>query len=135
MTLKLLLVEDNRVIFEITLSPSDWSKSDLENELEAFEENFKRYTRIFDALAHETRLKMMTSLLEMENHTMNFTDFMRELDLNPKIVWENARKLRESGFVTKVDRGRYKVTEFGQRRFMMVSLALRRLLKSLEDME
>jgi len=60
---------------------------------------------------------------------------MRELDLNPKIVWENSKKLREGGFLKKTGRGKYRCSEFGQIAFMMMSLALRRLKQSVEEME
>ena len=99
MKLKLQLVQDGEVVFEIPLSPTDWPKEQLENELEALENNFQRFSKIFATLSHDTRLKMMKRLMEEEDCTMNFTDFMRDLNLNPKIVWENAKKLREGGLL------------------------------------
>jgi len=135
MTLKLQLVRDDEVIFEIPLSPIDWPKKQLRNEFKEAEEDFERLSKIFDALSHETRLRMMRRLIEEEDHTMNFTGFMRELELNPKLVWENARKLSEGGFLLKTGRGRYRCSEFGQRAFMLMSLALRRLREILEEVE
>jgi Mn-dependent DtxR family transcriptional regulator len=73
--------------------------------------------------------------MEEEDCTINFTDFMRDLNLNPKIVWENAKKLREGGLLEKVDRGIYRCSDFGQRRFILVSFAFRRLIEALEEME
>ena len=135
MKLKLQLVQDGEVVFEIPLSPTDWPKEQLENELEALEDNFQRFSGIFAALSHDTRLRMMKRLMEEEDCTINFTDFMRDLNLNPKIVWENAKKLREGGLLEKVDRGRYRCSSFGQRRFILVSFAFRRLIEALEEME
>jgi len=77
----------------------------------------------------------MRRLVEEEDNTMNFADFMRDLDLNPKTVWENSKKLSDGGFLTKTARGTYSCSEFGQSAFMTLSLALRRLLESLEEME
>ena len=135
MKLKLQLVQDGEVVFEIPLSPTDWPKEQLETELEALEDNFQRFSGIFAALSHDTRLRMMKRLMEEEDCTINFTDFMRDLNLNPKIVWENAKKLREGGLLEKVDRGRYRCSSFGQRRFILVSFAFRRLIEALEEME
>ncbi len=135
MKLKLQLVQDGHVVFEIPLSPEDWQKEALENELEATEDSFERFSKMFDALSHITRLRMMNRLIEEDDHQMSFADFMRDLSLNPKTVWENSRKLEEGGFLEKTGRGRYSVSEFGQTTFMMVSLALRRLIESLEEME
>ena len=135
MTLKLQLVRNGEVLFEIPLSPTDWSREQLVKELEAFEADFRRFSKIFDVLTHKTRFGMMKCLMVEEDSTMNFADFMRDLNLNPKIVWENTRKLRENGFLEKVSRGRYRCSDVGQRRFIMMSLALRHLMKTLEEIE
>jgi len=135
MKLKLQLVRDGEVLFEIPLSPTDWPREQLKNELKAFEADFQRFSKIFDVLFHKTRLRMMRRLMEEEDGTMNFADFMRDLDLNPKIVWENAKKLREGGFLVKVSRGRYRCSDVGQRGFILISLALRHLMETLEEIE
>jgi DNA-binding transcriptional ArsR family regulator len=135
MNLKLQLVRNDKVILEIPLSPVDWSKEQLETEFEAFEQDFQRFSNMFEALSNETRLKMMRRLVEEEDRTMNFADFMRDLDLNPKTVWENSKKLSEGGFLKKTGRGTYRCSEFGQSAFLTLSLALRRLIESLEEIE
>ncbi len=135
MSLKLQLVRDGKIIFEIPLSPTDWPKDQLETELTAFEEDFERFSSMFDALSNQTRLRMMRRLVQEENSTMNFADFMRDLDLNPKTVWENSKKLSDGGFLTKTGRGTYSCSEFSQSAFLTLSLALRRLLESLEEIE
>lgn len=133
--MKLQLVRDGEVIFEMPLSPTDWPREQLKNELERSEADFERFSRVFDALSNETRLMMMKRLMEEEDRTMNFADFMRDLDLNPKLVWENTRKLREGGLLEKIARGRYRCSDFGETGFMMMNLALRRLIEALEEFE
>ena len=135
MKLKLQLVRNGEVIFQIPLSPADWPRERLKIELEAFETDCQKLSKIFHALAHETRLRMMKRLMEEEDRSMNFVDFIRDLDLNPKIVWENARKLREGGFLEKVARGKYRCSDLGQREFMLISCAFRRLIEALEEMK
>jgi DNA-binding transcriptional ArsR family regulator len=134
MKLKLLLVRDGKTLFEVPLSLEDWAKKDLEQELKETEESFERFSQIFDAVSHETRLRMMMRLVGADDHTLSFADFMQDLDLNPKLVWENSRKLEEGGLLEKTARGKYVCSEFGET-FMMMSLALRRLLESLREME
>jgi DNA-binding transcriptional ArsR family regulator len=134
MKLKLQLVRDGEVIFEFPLSAADWSKRQLDSELESVGQDFQRFSRIFDAFSHETRLRMMRRLMEEEDRTVSFADFMHDLDLNPKLVWENARKLREGGLVRKTGRGRYSCSELGQRTFVMMSLALRHMLEAMEEL-
>ena len=135
MKLKLQLVRDGEVLFEIPLSPTDWPREQLEDELDAFETDFQRFSKIFVVLSHETRWRMMKRLMEEEDRTINFADFMRDLNLNPKIVWENAKKLRDEGFLEKVERGKYRCSEVGQRGFILLSFALRHLIDALEEME
>jgi len=135
MKLKIQLLRDGEILFEMPLSCVDWSRNRLKNEFNAVEEDFQRFSKIFDALAHETRLRMMKRVMEEENRTISFSDFMRDLDLNPKLVWENARKLKEGGLLEKVGRGRYRCSEFGESGFMMMSFALRRIRKALEELK
>jgi DNA-binding transcriptional ArsR family regulator len=133
MTLKLRLVRDGKTLFEVPLSPEGWSKQALEEELSETGDSFQRLSQVFSALSHETRLRMMSRLVEADDRTLSFADFMQDLDLNPKIVWENSRKLEEGGLLEKTARGKYVCSEFGET-FMMMSLALRRLIESLEEM-
>jgi len=135
MKLKLQLVQDDKIILEVPLSSTEWSKKELETEFDSIEENFQQFSKIFDALSNETRLKMMKRLLEEESKTINFADFMHDLELNPKLVWENARKLTEGGFLKKTGRGEYSFSEFGETGFMMISLALKHLMEALEEFE
>jgi len=133
--LKLLLVGDGKVLFEVPLSMNDWPKERLENELTSFEEEFDKFSRLFDALSHETRLRMMKRLFEDEGREIGFGDFMKDLDLNPKIVWESTKKLRDSGLLVKSEDGKYRCSELGEAQFLMLSLALRRLLQTMQEFE
>ena len=132
MKLKLRIMRDEEIIFEMPLSVTDWPKTQLKNELDSFEGGFEKLTDIFTALSSETRLSMMRQLLEKEDRTVNFTEFMRDLDLNPKLVRDNARKLSQGGMLEKTGRGRYHCSEFGESSFIVAGLALRRLIEALE---
>ena len=134
MKLRLLLVKDNEVISEIPLSLEQWPRESLEDELESFEKEFDQFSKLFNALAHQNRLRIMKRLFEDENATLGFIDLMKDLDLNPKIVWESTKKLRESGLLVKSENGKYRCSESGQAEFLMVSIALRRLLQILEEL-
>jgi DNA-binding transcriptional ArsR family regulator len=135
MKLRLLLAKGDEILFEIPLSMEDWPKERLEQELDSFEREFDQFSKLFQALSHQTRLRMMKRLFEDEELTLGFADFMKDLGLNPKIVWEGTRKLRESGLLVKSDEGKYQCSEAGQAEFLMLSLALRRLLQVLEELK
>ena len=135
MKLRLLLARNNEILFEIPLSMEDWPKERLAQELASFEREFDQFSKLFHALSHQTRLRMMKRLFEDEDLTLGFADFLRDLDLNPKIVWEGTKKLRESGLLVKSDEGKYQCSELGQAEFLMLSLALRRVLEVLKHLE
>ena len=135
MKLRLLLAKDGEILFEIPLSMEDWPKERLAQELASFEREFDQFSKLFQALSHRTRLRMMNRLVEDEDLTLGFVDFIKDLGLNPKIVWEGTKKLREGGLLVKSDDGKYQCSEFGQAGFLMVSLALRRLFQVLEELE
>jgi DNA-binding IclR family transcriptional regulator len=75
---------------------------------------------------------MMKHLLQDEELTLGFGEFMRDLRLNPKTVWESTRKLQEGGLLVKAKDGRYRVSEPAAAEFLLLSLALRRLFKAME---
>ena len=133
MKLKLLLKSNGKVLFEMPLSMDQWTKKGLERELAFSEPELERFSKLFDALSHGTRLRMMTHLLGDEDLTLGFGEFMRDLGLNPKTVWESTRKLQEGGLVVKSKDGRYRASEPGAAQFLMLSLALRRLFKAVGE--
>jgi len=134
MKLKLQLTKNGKIVFEMPLTTEEWTKSRLANELTSFEQEVERFSKLFDALSHETRLKMMKRLLEDDDLTLGFGDFMRDLRLNPKTVWESTRKLQEGGLLVKSEEGKYRCSKPGAAEFLMLSLALRHLFKAIEEL-
>ncbi len=135
MALKLLLVRDGEVLLEMPLIAEDWPREKLRDELEKLEDDFESFSNFFDALSNEGRLKMMKRLFEDEDLTLGFGDFMRDLDLNPKIVWESTRKLTRGGLLERSENGKYRCPQLGQAEFLMVSLALRSLLRAFQEFD
>ena len=135
MGLKLQLVKDKQVIFEIPLSDEDWAERNLRDELRIIEEELRRFSEIFEALSNETRIRMMRRFLSEEDASLRFADLMQDLNLNPKIVWENLGKLSRCGFLEKTGRGRYRCSEYGQRAFMLMGLAVKLLMEMIDENE
>ncbi|MCW3982005.1 MAG: winged helix-turn-helix domain-containing protein [Candidatus Bathyarchaeota archaeon] len=135
MRLKLVLFKDDRVLLELPLSAEAWPRQQLFDELTSLEEDSARFVKLFDALSNRTRLRMVRRLLEEDNHTLGFTDFMRELGLNPKIVWQNTKKLCAGGLLEKDGDGKYSFPEIGRVEFLLISLVLKHLRKALSDVE
>ncbi|MCW3980164.1 MAG: hypothetical protein NWF11_01675 [Candidatus Bathyarchaeota archaeon] len=133
MSLKLLLVRNGQVLMEMPLSAEAWPQDALQRELNAFEEDFERFTKLFDALSHRTRFQMVRRLFEEDDSALGFTDFTRELGLNPKIVWQNTKKLCDGGLLRKGENGKYGFSETGKAQFLMVSLVLKNLCEMFES--
>ncbi|GAG06171.1 hypothetical protein KAH85_03445 [Candidatus Bathyarchaeota archaeon] len=127
MAIRLILVKGDEIVMELPLSAGALSKDLLQRELDHFEEEFDRFTKLFDALSHRTRLRMIKRLFEEDDLTLGFTDFIKELGLNPKIVWQNTKKLCDGGLMKKDDDGKYSCSEAGRAEFLMISLMLRQL--------
>lgn len=134
MKLKLQLVNDGEIIWEIPLSISEWVKEDLEAEIDGIKRRLDSYSDIFEALKNQNRMRMLCSLIEDKNHTLNFTDFMEKFSMNPKLVRENVLKLRYVGLIDKPGRGEYRLTKKGQFCFMMINLTLKKILNSIDDL-
>ncbi len=133
MGLRMLLVEDGKILCEVPLSPKDWLKEDLEKEYERLEEDLREISRVFEVFTNVSRVRMMRSLMEDEDFMLSFKDFMEELDMNPKSVREHAARLFEAGFLERPSRGKYRLSELGRLGFMMGGLAMKRMLRALED--
>jgi len=135
MSVKVLLVKNNKVLMELPLSADAWPRDRLQRELTSFEEEYERFTKLFDALSHQTRLRMVKRLFEEDDYTLGFTDFIKELGLNPKIVWQNTKKLCDSGLLEKGEDGKYSFSEPGKTEFLMLSFVLRHLREMFESIE
>jgi len=132
MSLRLLLMRGTDVLWEMPLFTDGWPKDDLDEELEGLETEFDRLSEIFDALSHKNRLMIMKSLLE-GGPILSFSALMRELNMNPKMVRESTRKLREGGLLRQPERGKYECSRAGQASFLTLTLTLRHLLRALEN--
>lgn len=132
--LKFLLVEDGRVLFELPLSAQSWDRSELRQEFEDLETDMERVSRLFSAFSNVGRIRMMRAFFERIDHSLTFTEMMNELGMNPKLVWDSTRKLRQNRLIEKEEDGKYSLTREGEAQFLMAGIALRRLLQILDEL-
>ena len=132
--LKLMLVEDDNVLWEIPLNARQWDRTSLSREFEEMEGEMARFENLFNALANRGRMRMMRSFFDTADRSMGFTELMNELGMNPKIVSDSTKRLRRSGLIEKDDAGRYRTTRNGEAQFLMMSVAMRRMLEILEQL-
>lgn len=132
--LKLMLVEDGRVLLELPLSARGWDRGELRRELDGLDRDLERFSGLFNALSNAGRFRMMRAFFEELDRPLAFTELMTGLGMNPKLVWDSTKRLRRIGLIEKDDEGRYRPTREGEAQFLMVSVALRRLLQILEEL-
>ncbi len=131
--LKLMLVEDGKTLWEIPLQARNWDRRSLRREFDEMENEMKRFEGLFNALANEGRIRMMRSFFDVD-HSRAFTELMNELGMNPKIVSDSTKRLCRTGFIEKDEDGRYRTTRSGEAQFLMMSIAMRRMLKTLDQL-
>jgi predicted transcriptional regulator len=130
--LKLQLVEDDKILWEIPLEVRQWNQSNLIREFDELEEELQRFEDIFQVMANRGRMQMMRMFLEDFNRPLGFTELMNELGMNPKIVSDSTKRLRSTGLIDKDEKGKYRSTRTGEAQFLMMSIAMRRMLEFLE---
>lgn len=129
--LKLALFEDEKKLWEIPLLLKDWDGLTLSEEFRKLKDEMDRMELLFNTLSNTGRLKMMCRIFESKD-SMAFTDLMNSLNMNPKIVSDSTKRLQKTGLIKKDGNGRYMPTSKGEAQFMMMSIALQRMIKMLD---
>lgn len=134
MSLRLLLVKGNKVLAEVPiLADADANKEFFEKEIVQFQDDeFKELSELYDALSNEDRLRMLSKMFTSDK-PVRFVDFMNDLELNQKLVSEYCKRMMSSGLVRSRERGKYEVSPLGLGSFFVATVALRRIMKALED--
>ena len=131
--LMLKLVENGKTLWEIPLQARNWDRRSLNREFQEIENEIKRFEATFNALANRGRMRMMLAFFDMER-PLGFTELMNELGMNPKIVSDSTKRLRNTGMIEKDEEGKYKPTRTGEAQFLMMSVAMRRMLEILDKL-
>ena len=76
--------------------------------------------------------KLQVTDLIPEGTVVKQGDFLLQFDISDL---EDTKKLREGGLLNKVGRGRYRCSAFGAAGLLMVTLSLKRLIETLEDLD
>ena len=132
--LKLKLEEDGKVLWEIPLQANAWDRRSLRREFAKSERETARFEATFQALANNGRMRMMRTFFRDMETPMGFTELMNELRMNPKLVSDSTRSLRRTGLIMKNENGKYTPTRSGEAQFIMMSVAMRRMLEILEKL-
>jgi predicted transcriptional regulator len=131
--LKLRLVDDDKVLWEIPLEAEQWDRRRLQREFDEMDQEIQRFESLFNAMANRSRMRMMRTFFVNSETPIAFTELMRILNLNPKIVSDSTKRLRSTGLIEKNREGKYQSTRLGEAQFLMMSVAMKRMLEFLEE--
>ena len=131
--LKLRLVDDDKVLWEIPLEAEQWDRRRLQREFDEMDQEIQRFESLFNAMANRSRMRMMRTFFVNSETPIAFTELMRILNLNPKIVSDSTKRLRSTGLIEKNREGKYRSTRLGEAQFLMMSVAMKRMLEFLEE--
>lgn len=132
--LKLMLVDDDKILWEIPLQAQQWDKKTLISELDKLELENQRFENLYNAMANRNRMRMMRTLLFQNEDPMGFTELMNILEMNPKIVSDSTKRLRRTGLIEKNNEGKYRSTRQGEAQFLLMSIAMKRMFEFLEEL-
>jgi len=134
MGLKLQLVKDSKIIFEIPLTVEEWKmdkRRRLKRELEVVEREIEEFVRMFDAFSNENRIRMIAEIAKDPDYRMKFRDIKGQTKLNPKIVTEGLKKMMYAGLLDKEEK-EYRIPPIGFGVFLASCVALRKIMDALE---
>jgi len=133
MTLKLQLVKDNRVIYEMPLDVEQWTRPRIERELKFVEREIEKIQAIHEMLSSETRIRMLNSIIR--NIDVRFSELMDQLAVNQKIVNENLERMRNRRLVNRYEKNprevHYTASRLGFASFLAMA-TIRRVMNELE---
>lgn len=92
-----MLVEDGHILLELPLSARGWDRGELRREFDGLERDIERFSGLFSALSNAGRIRMMSAFFEELGRPLAFTELMNGLGMNPKLVWDSTRRLRQTG--------------------------------------
>jgi DNA-binding HxlR family transcriptional regulator len=132
MALKLQLVKGNKVIHEMPLEMSDWTRGEIKEELRLLERRIGKVRAIHEMLSSETRIRMLNSIIR--NMDVRFSELMYELNVNQKIVNENLERMRNLHLVNRHEKNprevHYSASRLGFGSFLAM-VAIRRVMEEL----
>ncbi|MFQ6085687.1 MAG: winged helix-turn-helix domain-containing protein [Candidatus Bathyarchaeia archaeon] len=131
--LKIQIVRGGRVLFEAPLvtppTVKERHRRAIDEELQGLSEDFSSISNLLDTLANETRLRM---LADMVQESRRFSDFMREMHLNPKIVSENLNRMLNQNLIQRRQKRRYMISPLGWGSLLTMCVVLRRVRGELQ---
>jgi len=134
MGLKLQLLKDGKVIYQMPLTMDETEVDVVLRELGDFDEDLSRIQAFHDLFSSETRIRMLQEMVR--GFGCRFSELMEALDANQKIISENLRRMSEMRLVKRVEKHprevQYRPSPLGMASFL-ACIAMRRIMEEIEE--
>ena len=131
MSIRFTLHEGNKVLLDFPLSEKEWQPEvrDLVlKELSDSEADLDSLSEICDFFSNKKRLQMVSHMIRDCENSATFTDLLK-VAVNPKYVSDLVNRAPRRELVVK-DKNGYSVSPIGVGSFLLLSIAIRKLLRN-----
>jgi hypothetical protein len=131
MSIRLTLHEGSKVLLDFPLSEKEWQPEVRESvlrELKDSEADLDSLSEICDFFSNKKRLQMVSHMIRDCENSATFTDLLK-VAVNPKYVSDLVNRAPKRELVVK-DKNGYSVSPIGVGSFLLLSIAIRKLLRN-----
>ncbi len=131
MSIRFTLHEGSKVLLDLPLSAGEWQpevRDIVLRELKDSEADLNSLSEICDFFSNKKRLQMVTHMIRDCENSASFTDLLK-VAVNPKYVSDLVNRSPKRELVVK-DKNGYGVSPIGVGSFLLLSIAIRKLLRN-----
>ncbi|TMI20711.1 hypothetical protein E6H31_08300 [Candidatus Bathyarchaeota archaeon] len=131
MSIRFTLHEGSKVLLDLPLSGKEWQPEVRETvfkQLKNSEADLDSLSEICDFFSNKKRLQMVNHMIRDCENSATFTDLLK-VAVNPKYVSDLVNRAPKRELVIK-DKNGYSVSPIGVGSFLLLSIAIKKLLKN-----
>jgi hypothetical protein len=131
MSIRFTLHEGSKVLLDLPLSGREWQPEVREivlKELNDSEADLDTLSEICDFFSNKKRLQMVNHMIRDCENSATFTDLLK-VAVNPKYVSDLVNRAPKRALVVK-DKNGYSVSPVGVGSFLLLSIAIKKLLRN-----
>jgi hypothetical protein len=131
MSIRFTLHEGSKVLLDLPLSGKEWQpevRDIVLKELKNSEEDLDSLSEICDFFSNKKRLQMVNHMIRDCENSATFTDLLK-VAVNPKYVSDLVNRAPKRELVVK-DKNGYSVSPIGVGSFLLLSIAIKKLLRN-----
>ena len=131
MSIRFTLQEGSKVLVDLPLLEKEWQpevREMVSKELKDSEADLESLSEICDFFSNKKRLQMVNHMIRDCENSASFTDLLK-VAVNPKYVSDLVNRAPKRELVVK-DKNGYSVSPIGVGSFLLLSIAIRKLLQN-----